>query len=150
MSFSQLPVGMCAILAPSAVVTLSGQVISSFSFGSNALSAVIVDSTGIMQQQLNNGVPTQIDASTDWIIPNSAANSSYRVRYTNKTGVAFTFNNIGAENVYAAISVDRQLEITDSNPTPGGVQATFTLEIDDGSVSQDTGAYILNAEREDF
>ena len=151
MSFSQLPVGMCAILAPSEVVTLSGEFIASFSFGSNAQARVDIDEDGNMYRRLNGGAQQQIDSATDWLRPTTGAPGSYRVRYTNKTGVAFTFNTIGSENVYANISPSgRSLEVTDANPAPGGVVATFDLEIDDGSVSQDSGAYSLSAEREDF
>ena len=69
-----------------AVVTLSGELfISDFDPSVNppwdSRSGIRVNTDGTIDKYLFNGVGySQIDASTDWIIPNSAASSSYQVR----------------------------------------------------------------------
>ncbi len=132
------------------VVTLSGDVNAAFNFGANAVAYHFANSDGTFDEKDNTSPVIQINASTDWIIPNASAPGSYRIRHTSAVGDTAWFVPAGAINVYIALTVIRGYRVTDTSPTLGGKSVTYTLEIDDGAVSQDTGSYTLTADREDF
>lgn len=132
------------------VVTLSGATANAFAFMSNATAEIFFQTSGIVQRRLNGGSLLQLSASTDWIIPNGSSPGTYRCRHTNPSGDAFNFVS-AAVNVYRAFTVGAyEIQQFDSSPTAGGQSTTCTIEIDDGSVSQDTGSYTVSADREDF
>ncbi len=89
----------------------------------------------------------QINASTDWIIPNGAANSDYEVRITGLTldGNHTWASQAAAENTWVDLSVNREWII---NGTVAGLDATtFTLEIRyNGGATLDTAAISLETE----
>ncbi len=141
--------GVIASGRASATLTLSGETISAFSFGSDATAQVKVDNDGNVYRRLNNASWVQIDTGTDWIRPTSAAPDDYECRYTNRTGTDPTGH---VEDTWYALTSDFILTLVDTGPAPGGRTCTFTLEIRKGSSgSADvSGSYTLNAEREDF
>lgn len=107
-------------------VTLSGEVIADIGgFPSTAAAFVDVLTDGTIQK--TEGVTeTQIDGSTDWIIPNSAANSMYEVRFTNLVGDALT-TPPAAEDVWVFITEKRSYGVFET--TDNTKVATFDLEI---------------------
>ena len=136
--------------ADQATVTLTGDTNSAFAFGSNATAYHFFNNDGTTDEKDNSSANVQINASTDWIIPNSAAPGTYRIRHTSATGDTGAFTPAGAINTYIALTTSRNYFVVDASPTAGGNSVTYTIEIDDGSVSQDTGSYTLTADREDF
>lgn len=142
-------IGVAGLQGGAEVVTLSGETVSAFAFMSQATAECFFQASGIVQRRVNGGSLTQVDSGTDWIIPNGAAPGSYRCRHTGPSGDAFNFVT-AAVNVYSALTSQYEIQQIDNSPTAGGQSTTCTIEIDDGSVSQDTGAYNVNADREDF
>ena len=108
------------------VVTLSGEFIEHIPVIGLALAGVKANSDGTMQQR-KGGLFTQIDASTDWIIPNGAASSLYEVRYTNVSGNFGSFTPAAAVDTWIDLGADRQWLLT--NGTAIYASRTFTLEI---------------------
>ena len=139
-----------AILTPSAVVTLSGHFNPSFSFGSNCYAYHIAGADGKFYQKDNSAAAIQVNTGSDWIIPNSAAPGSYRIRHTSATGDTADFTPAGTINNYLSLTSAATYELVDTTVGPTTKSITYTLEIDDGTTSQDTGSYSLTADREDF
>ena len=141
--------GAHAGAAASATVTLSGDSNSAFAFGSNATAYHYANSDGTFDEKDNSSPNIQINASTDWVIPNSAAPGTYRIKYSSMTGD--TGDYVGSiSTVYAALTSSRYAAVQDTTIISGGKSITFTLHIDDGTTEQDTGSYTLTADREDF
>jgi len=132
------------------VVTVSGGTVNAFAFMSQATAELFFQVSGIVQRRLNGGSLVQLVPLTNWIIPNGAAPGTYRCRHTNLSGDPYNFVS-AALNTYRAFTVGQyECQQIDNSPTAGGQTTLATLEIDDGSVSQDTGIYSLSADREDF
>jgi hypothetical protein len=133
-------------------VTLTGDGNTAFAFGEDSNAYHIANSDGTFDEKDNNSSNTQIHSSTDWIIPNASAPGSYRIRHTTNTGDtgASWWFPAGLINTYLALTSNRTYRVRDNTVSAGGKSVTYTLEIDDGSVSQDTGSYTLTADREDF
>jgi hypothetical protein len=55
-----------------------------------------------------------------------------------------------AVNVWSALTSQYEIQQFDSSPTAGGQSTTATIEIDDGTTLQDSAAYTVAADREDF
>jgi hypothetical protein len=137
------------LLATPDVVTLSGGSNNAFKFGANALAYFWFNSDGTVDTQDNTSSPIQVNASTDWVIPNGSAPGSYRVKYSSLTGdTSFFSGTVGA--TYTALTSSRYFYVFDTTTTAGGKSATCTAHIDDGTTEQDTGSYTMTADREDF
>lgn len=121
-----------------AVVTVSGETIQNLNNEFSAAASVIFKSTGIVQK-VDFGGTAQIDASTDWIIPNGAASSAYEIRATLTSGSAP--NNTGTLNTWQDLGTDRSW----SNICIGDVIASSTLliEIRRGGVTLGSGSYVI-------
>jgi hypothetical protein len=132
------------------VVTLTNDTNSAFNFGSDAHAEHFFNADGTVDERDNFGVNTQINSGTDWVIPNSAAPGSYRIRHTSAVGDTGAFTPAGVLNTYIALTSNRIYRVTDTTTVFGGQSVTYGIEIDDGSVSQDTGSFTLTADREDF
>lgn len=132
------------------VVNLDGHNVFAFSFMSQATAEIFLQTDGTVDQRINFSIFSQIDASTDWVIPNGDSPGTFRARFRNLTGDALAFSSASV-NTYRAFTlgnyVIRQL---DNTPFAGGTDTTVILEIDDGAVAQDNGSYRLQADREDF
>jgi len=124
-------------------LTLSGETVYSPSNGSTATAGIRVNTDGTIDS-LKNATYAQIDSTTDWIVPNSAALSTDEVRVTGVTGT-FT-SSPGADGTWFDMSVAR--EWTVEQATVGTKQTTFTLEVNRaGGATEDTGAYSIESER---
>lgn len=149
------PAGSTALLN-AAVVTVSGETVSAFSFGSTATAGVYFYEDGDASgregtvRRLQNTAYSQIDVATDWIRPTDAATTTYRIyrnTWTGDTGDA-VFNITTSPS---AINADRFIYVFDNTVTAGGKTVNGNISIDDGTAGAlDTGAYILTADREDF
>ena len=149
MAVSSFPYGASSEQGAADVVTLSGGTNTAFSFGSNALAYHLANSDGTFDQKDNFAASQQINATTDWVIPNSSAPGTYRIRHTSLSGDTASFTPAGAINVYLGLTSTRSWLVTDTSPGFANKSCTYTLEIDDGTTSQDTGSYTLTADRED-
>ncbi len=132
-----------------AVVTLTAHQVFSVSAGgvSNARLHIVAD--GTMWRQTTHMGSQQINAATDWIIPNlSAPDSSYEVRYINLVTQSLPqFSAFAAENVWVDLSESRFLQVY---AWPGGIYrtATFDLEIrKDGGAVLATASFTLTASK---
>ena len=130
------------------VVTVSGQVVSvTTGTAADATAGIRVNIDGTMDERRGLSF-LQIDSTTDWIIPNSSASSSYECRITGVTfnqGSGF-FVEAAAENVWINLAGNREWSVKDTNALAGGIKdVSFTLEIRLGSSggAVDTGAYQL-------
>lgn len=102
------------------VVTLSGEAVS------NALSGVaslFLNADGTMDKT-DFGGRAQIDASTDWIIPNTGASDKFDMRYTNHSGDVLD-TEPAAEDVWVDCGSEREMSIT------GNKSCSFDIEIRD-------------------
>lgn len=123
-------------------VTLSGQNVSDLGASRATEAGIIVKSDGYVYQ-LKNGVETQIDTSTDWIIPRTEAGTNYQFRVTGVTGDAFT-TSPGSNGTWFAVTAgglewSLQVAVGDTKTT------NFTLEVREGTgATLDTGAYQIS------
>jgi len=121
-------------------LTLSGETVYSPSNGSTATAGIRVNTDGTIDS-LKNATYAQIDSTTDWIVPNSAALSTDEVRVTGVTGT-FT-SSPGADGTWFDMSVAREW-----TAPVGTTITTFTLEVNRaGGATEDTGAYSIESER---
>lgn len=124
------------------IVTVSGESILSASFGGTVTAGVRFSSSGIVSKNVNS-IYTQIDAATDWIIPNSAAPDDYQVRCT-FTGAT---PSGAATNTWLALSTTREWLVTDTTDNGVAVTSTLTIEIRKGTGAViSSGVYSLSAE----
>lgn len=133
-----------------AALSLLGEIVIAFNLNSDASAEIILRDDGTVDRGIN-GVFTQVDAATDWIIPNGDAPAAYQARYTNRTGSILT-NASAAEDTYRAFSLGSYFtRNTDQTVAAGGLNSTFDLEIRDGAGPVlASGSYRLDADREDF
>jgi hypothetical protein len=131
-----------AVTAGGAVVQLSGEAfINDFDPSPispwDTRSGIRINTDGTIDKYLFNGSGyTQIDALTDWIIPNASASSSYQVRLDVTSG---TPNYVSAAtSTWLAMSTNRQWIVR--RTTVGNTSWNWTLRI-----RLDTGAEIDNA-----
>lgn len=137
--------------AAGGVVTLTDASNTAFSFGVDAYAYFYWNTDGTVDQKDNTAAASQINSGTDWIIPNDAASSSYRIKYSGLTGdTGFFGTGGGLSTSYTAMSVTKYAFVFDSTLTAPVKSCDFTVHIDDGTTEQDTGAYTLIANREDF
>ena len=133
----------------SAVVTLTNDSNTAFNFGADALAYHIAGADGKMYEKDNAVANQQINSGTDWIIPNASAPGTYRIRHTSVSGDTADFTPAGTINVYLALTAARNYLVTDTTTGTANKSCTYTLQIDDGTTSQDTGSFTLIADRED-
>ena len=131
-------------------VTLSGESVSVN--GALADAGIRFNSDGTVDK-VENGTYTQVDSSTDWIIPNGAASSLYDVRITNVVDIGgspegFNHASAAAEDVWINLGANREWAV--ENVGTGGsssVGYTFDVEIryNGGSVL-DSASYTVLSE----
>ena len=130
-----------------ALVTLSGESIFSVSAGGVSVAILHVVADGTLWKQTTNEGSVQLDVATDWIIPNSAADSSYEVRYTNHTGNTAQFTSSAPEDVWIDLSVSRFFQLF---AFPGGIFRTATFDVEirkDGGAVLATASFTLTASK---
>jgi hypothetical protein len=83
----------------------------------------------------------QIDAATDWIIPNESAPGTYEIRYTNRVGDIFTSEST-VEDAWGALSTGQTYRI--SRVQVGTDTVTCDFEIRLGGTTIATAEYIIS------
>jgi hypothetical protein len=113
--------------SPPGVVTLSGETVS----GGAVTHGVQVNSDGTVDKEID-GVFSQIDSGTDWIIPNASANALFEVRATLNSG---SLSTSAGTDIWLSLDEDRYWNTT--------VTANITLEIRYQGVVLTSGVYVL-------
>ena len=134
-----------------ATVTVTADSNTAFNVGADAIAYMIWNQDGTRDEKDNALASTQVHASTDWVIPNSAAPGSYRIRHTSATGDTGDWTPAGAINVYFSLSSNRLYSVTDTTTGFATKSVTFNIQIDDGAgnvLSQ--ASQTVTADREDF
>jgi len=136
------------VVPVTSVVTLSGENIVSFGIGA-VWATLWINADGTLWKQTSDGGSTQIDAATDWIIPNEDADSTYEVRYTNHGGLPlYQLGDIAVEDTWVDLSETRMLTFVTWTISGEPLIATFDLEIrKDGGDVLATASYSLSAHR---
>lgn len=142
------PIGMWSESAAGAGdVTVSGEDV--LEIGTSPRSAGIRVNIDGTIDSFRSGAYAQIDASTDWIIPNVGASSSYDVRVTSVVFVTGSWGTTpGTDGNWFDLGSNRLWEVSDNDSSSNGtVDVTFTLEIrfNGGSVL-DSASYRLVAD----
>ena len=125
---------------PLTEVTLSGATVTHDSIGL-CTAGIWFNADGTTDRNVG-GVPQQINSSTDWIIPNSDADSTYEVRVTNKTGDAWDSSPI-ADGSWINLGTNRLWYIQVNGGTKTA-SCTFEIRKDGGAVI-DSATYTFNA-----
>lgn len=131
------------------VVTLSGESIFDIDAGARLYRASLLINTDGTLDKRQDTIISQVDASTDWIIPNGSAPGTYQFRFVNRTGDSPNGTTNMTEDVWVAISggqlvIERQrlLLATENDVT------NFDLEVREGAGSViDTANFSLDIER---
>lgn len=118
------------------VVTLSGHTISG---DTDALLRLKSDGT-VEEFETNPGSFVQIDAATDWIIPNSFASGVYAVRFTKNSGDDPT---TGTLNTWQTLDNDRTIGFS-SAVTALSCELTVEISADGGTTVITSGTYTLS------
>jgi hypothetical protein len=134
-----------------AVVTVSGESVLEISSVATTTAGIRVGTDGFITAR-RGGSYTSIDTGTDWIIPRTAASSTYECRITS---VSFTVGSgwlvqAAANDTWIDLSAHREWSVQDTNSGPAGrKRVSFTLEIRLGTGAVlDSGAFILEADYE--
>ncbi len=125
------------------VVTVSGATITDNDSGSFAAAQIDFRFTGETFRKIHS-TSAQINSGTDWIIPNGSADSSYDVRYTNKTGLGVFTTSAAAEDIWIDLGSTRLWELRETGGDNVTLTATFEVRKDGGAVI-DSAAYIMRA-----
>lgn len=122
-------------------VTLSGETVTDV--GSSPGQAYIIVRTDGTIDKNEGGTVTQIDSSTDWIIPNVSASTSYQFKWEQVSGDALTWANIAA-STWTPITTDIQLGYITG--APGNEAGVFTLHVRLGTGAEiDSASYTCDA-----
>ena len=140
-----------------AVLTISGQNVSTISAVSSvaSTSGIRINTDGTIDR-LNGTGYTQIDSSTDWLVPPDDAPGTYQFRVT---GITFNSGSVwlseaAAEDTWIAVSGGAlEWSVRDLSITAGGIiDVDFTIEgrLGGSGGALDTGAFNLYSEYENI
>ena len=135
--------------AQSGTVTLTDTDIEDLAAGDRLYRAALVIRTDGTTDQFESTTQTQINGTTDWIIPNGDANGFYEVKYELDSGDALDASTSISASTWEFIGSDTFFEQRwASGAGIGGKQSWITVSIryNGGSVL-DSGSYMLHAER---
>ena len=133
-----------ALARGGAALKLSGETISNSETNpTQGRAHVIFNSDGTVDKR-EGGTVSQIDSGTDWIIPNSSADSIYEVRFTGLTGDAFDVNAAAADT-WIDLSANRTWGYTRGTVGTNTGSATFEIRIGSSGSAQTSASYTLTA-----
>lgn len=145
-----LPWLLAAFSPFTAILTLSGETIAGTDSGSpfDSTAGIRFNTDGTVEKgEEDNGggiVWTQMDAATDWIIPNGAATSDFEVRYTNRVGTPDFTTSAAAEDSWVDMSTQRVWlwnETTSGNKT---FDADFEMRRGSSGSAEASATYTFN------
>lgn len=140
-----LPARQASVHAGGAVVNLDGETIS-FSSTNNRWAGVRINTDGTVDRRGGTTSNyTQIDTTTDWIIPNGAANSSYEV-YCAVNSTSGNGLDAGSASTATWLALSTNREWFCNRTTVGTDNANITISIRyNGGSTLDSGTYDLTA-----
>ncbi len=123
-------------------VTTSGETVSHTESGGGTGTVGIKFNQDGTVDGVEDGSDTQVDSSTDWIIPTRAQSRQERIRFVSFVGDAL-FASATSENNWIDLTANRTWQLRQVGT--GSKSCSFTIEIDDGNgTTLDTGAYALD------
>lgn len=124
------------------VVTLSGESASDTDASVAYAHITILNDGTVEKQQGAAGQPVQVDAATDWIIPNNKASASFSVRATSISG-----DPLDGAATETWLSLDTSRTWSHTRASTGTDDTTFTLQIsnDGGATILASGSYRITA-----
>lgn len=128
--------------AAAGTVTVSGETIVGATSSGTARAGVIFRANGKVAKTVN-GTESQIDASTDWIIPNDEATSLYEVRYTGGTETWTV--KAANQDTWTDLSTDREWRVENNVGDITANIVTFEIRFNGGSVL-DSATYTCRAD----
>ncbi len=135
-----------ADLKAQAVVTVSGETIShSVDNGNTATTRVQVRQDGTIEKR-EGSTDTQVDASTDWIIPNNANDDLYEVMFTRV--VPFSDAPTGGDALDVWHRIDQTIRFVEyaNSVDDTDLGGTITVHIRyNGGAELDTGGYNMSS-----
>ena len=121
-------------------ITLSGQSVSEVGAGEQ-IAGIRINTDGTIDQRTALATYTQIDASTDWIIPNSAAaDATYHVKWTPGVGDPLTTGS-DSTGTWLELNTNREWFLKDTAALTH--QATLAISNDGGTTTLDSATYNL-------
>ena len=110
------------------VLTLTGGTLSTATrAGAIAIKDLKFDQDGNVYEKDTPGSYTQLEASTDWVVPETDA-EDFQIRYISASGTGLSSS--GTENVWHLMSAgDFIMTIADNTTGDGPETASFTIEI---------------------
>ena len=150
MSVSAFPYGaFSAAAASGGVVTLSGEAIDDEDASERAYRAALIIRTDGTVDKIENTSTSQIDASSDWIIPNSEASSDYQFSYSLSSGDALHSSTTMSAGAWQALSSDIYFEQRIDGCSVTEKTSTISVSVRKGTGSVlESGTYILSVERQ--
>jgi len=126
---------VAAVSAGGSKVNLAGEGVSDIvTDPSDAAAGFRFNTDGTIDNRIGSiAVYTQVDALTDWIIPNLHATALYEVRYTGLTGDAFT-TEAAAADTWIALSAAREWRIAITAVEARSNSFTFEIRLGSGAV----------------
>ncbi len=132
------------------VVTVSGENATDIAVNRNARATIVLRQDGTIDK-IEDTTITQVDAATDWIIPNIAAPSNYQFRYTGLAGDPLDGSTSAAEDVWRAASVGDFFFEQRATADPEDFTSTITIQVRKGTGPVlDSATFILHASRTDI
>lgn len=130
------------------VVTVSGEHVDDFGINREGRAVIVFRQDGTVDK-IVNATPTQIDVSTDWIIPNNAAPSNYEIRYTGLTGDPLDASTSAAENIWRQVTLGDYFFEQRAPNNLDNFESTITIEVRKGSSggALDSATYVIHASR---
>lgn len=133
------------------VITLNGRSITASNFGADSDAWMRLAPDGKAYERKNAGSWVQIDAATDWIIPNGSAGVPYRGQHRNRTGDGFASGTTEPSNdVWNSLAANILWKVLDTDGGPDGKSITFDIRIDDGTTILADESYTIAANRENI
>ena len=119
------------LAAKTGVVTVSSESVVA---GTGEVAGIRYNADGTVDNNID-GVYTQVNSSTDWIIPNSAASSAYQIRATLNSGDTPD----GTLGSWLALSSNREWTLTSTG------SCSLNIEIGYGGVAESSGTVTLSS-----
>jgi len=135
--------------APAPVITISGEHVSQIVGLGTKTAGIRINTDGTIDKRQGAGY-SQIDAGTDWVIPNGAAKTTTEFRIVDvvwNTGFGFYVEAAAEDTWIDLLAGALEWSVRDSSSTPAGNKdVDFVLEVrPSGGATLDTGPFRLTA-----
>lgn len=129
------------------LVTLSGETGISDAGSGPRHAGLRFNTDGTLDKLIGTSTFTQIDAATDWIIPNDQQEAIYEVRYVSFVGDEVFLLDPSGENTWVALSESRTWRITNTTgSTTETASCDFEIRLGSSGSAIATASYAFSAE----